>query len=132
MSETRMLIAYDGSTDAGGAISAAARLVPTAKAAVVHVRDASMTEDVAAATVERGRAIAAEAGLRASAFVRAAPGVVRSQQVRHLRDQGGDDLTLGGVQRHDVPGGRRTVRLGPERPRGGAHPSPRSTVAHNP
>ena len=63
MPETRMLIAYDGSEDAGGAISAAARLLPAADAAIVHVRDDTTSHDIA----EAGAALARDQGLDAIA-----------------------------------------------------------------
>jgi len=95
----RALIAYDGSDYAGGAIGAAARLLPGAEAHVVHVRGAPLSlgqsriarvalpdqviasaaekheravREEAAAVAERGAAIAREAGLEATAAVQEA------------------------------------------------------------
>jgi nucleotide-binding universal stress UspA family protein len=95
----RMLIAYDGSEDATAAVRAAADLLPEATAVVVHVRDEPFTAEranlaraalpdsviataaqnyeraaaeAAQALADRGTAIAREAGLQATAAVRAA------------------------------------------------------------
>jgi nucleotide-binding universal stress UspA family protein len=90
------LIAYDGSEDADRAIAAAARLLPQAEAVVVHVHDVSLSLEQsslarialpdsviadaarkyeraaraeAEAVAEKGRKIALEAGLAATAVV---------------------------------------------------------------
>jgi nucleotide-binding universal stress UspA family protein len=95
----RTLIAYDGSEDATAAVRAAAHLLPEATAVVVHVRGESFTAEraglaraalpdsviaaavlnyeraaagAAQAIAERGATVAREAGLRATAVVRAA------------------------------------------------------------
>ena len=89
----RVLIAYDGSDEAAGAISAAARLLPDARAIVVHGRGESVAlehaalariampdsvivpsvaayeraaEDASRDVAERGRMLADEAGLEAA------------------------------------------------------------------
>lgn len=93
----RVLIAYDGSDEAAGAIRAAARLLPGARAVVVHGRGASVAlehaalariampdaaivpsvaayeraaEDASQEVAERGRVLAAGAGLDATAASR--------------------------------------------------------------
>lgn len=95
----RLLIAYDGSEDATAAIRTAARLLREATAVVVHVRRESFTmnrsnlarvalpdsvivtaaqnyeraaAEAAQATADRGTTVAREAGLQATAVVRAA------------------------------------------------------------
>lgn len=94
-----MLIAYDGSENADHAIRVAARLLPGAEAVIVHVRDETISlaqaalarialpdsvitasaheyeraaTEAAAAIAERGRAVAAAAGLGAGTVVRTA------------------------------------------------------------
>jgi nucleotide-binding universal stress UspA family protein len=94
-----MLIAYDGSDEAAGAIRAAARLLPGTQATIGVVRGATVTLDTAAlarvalpdhvivasareyertaeeaatALAERGRAVAAEAGLQTSTVIQPA------------------------------------------------------------
>lgn len=95
--QVRILIAYDGSNEAAGAIKAAARLLPDARAVVVHGRGESvalehaalariaMPDSVTVASVaaferaaenasreiaERGRMLAAAGGLQATATTR--------------------------------------------------------------
>ena len=92
MAGARLLIGYDGSNDADGAIRAAGRLLPGSEAVVVHVHDptieleraalarialpdsviaASMHDyEDAAEIASRGRTVAAEVGLQASSVVR--------------------------------------------------------------
>jgi nucleotide-binding universal stress UspA family protein len=116
-----MVVAYDGSADADGAIRAAARLVPGAEAVVVHVRHPPVALDqsalarvalpdsviaasaheyeraaaeAAAATVERGRSVAAEAGLEASTVVHAASSAWRGI-CDAAREQAADVLVCG-------------------------------------
>jgi nucleotide-binding universal stress UspA family protein len=95
----RVLIAYDGSVEAAGAIDAAARLLPRARAIVVHGRGESVAlehaalariampdsviapsaaayeraaEEASRDVAERGSALADEAGLDATATIREA------------------------------------------------------------
>ena len=99
-----MVIGYDGSDDADGAIRVAARLLPAAEAVIVHVHDATIAleqstlarialpdsvivaslheyeraaTEAAAAIAERGGTVAAEAGLEASTLVQVAPSAWR-------------------------------------------------------
>jgi nucleotide-binding universal stress UspA family protein len=98
-SPVRLLIAYDGSDEAASAIDAAARLLPGARAVVVHGRGESVAlehaalarmalpdslivpsaaayeraaEDASREVAERGRVLADEAGLEAIAAIRQA------------------------------------------------------------
>lgn len=79
-----VLLCHDGSDHANRAVRSAGALLRPTRAAVVHVRDAPLAEDVA----EAGRRIALDAGFDAVAVVEAGRGPVASVVLEeaHARD----------------------------------------------
>jgi nucleotide-binding universal stress UspA family protein len=130
----RTLIAYDGSEDAGGAIRAAALLLPGAEAIVVHVHAVSMSleqsglaraalpdsviasaaqryeraaREEAEAVAERGGELARAAGLEASAVVHESASAWRG--IRDAAAERSPDLIVAGSRGH---GGLARAYLG--------------------
>jgi nucleotide-binding universal stress UspA family protein len=131
---TQMLIAYDGSDDAAAAIRTAAQLLPDADAAIVYVHDATVAaeqaslarvalpdsliagaarkyeraaEEAAEAIAERGRGVAAEAGLDVGTVVQRANSAWRG--ICDAGEQRSADLIVCGARGH---GGLARAYLG--------------------